>query len=212
MSSTTPIMSAAELSDIRDRVARVENYLKQSTASWLKISQEFASAREKLKTLAFQKFVVDCGFTTAVADKLVKIGNCKSLYASQNSNLVSLVDGWTTLYELTKLQVKQFADLNEACSKQNIKRITRRVISNVKMKQPIKNKLLLVATIEIDECYLNKISAEQFGSIQKAFVCLRDSLNSVNAGFTINPRQKVVTIVADHATANSMRSAASLAA
>ena len=106
MTNSSSALTSIELNDIQLRVDRVRAYMKQSTSAWLSIAAEFSYAKQKFKTLAYQKFVIDCGFTTSVADKLAKIGSCAVLHSEEKLPLVSSAEGWTVLYELAKLDPK----------------------------------------------------------------------------------------------------------
>ena len=49
------------LSDIEERVSRVHNCLRTSTSAWLEVAREFADAKTKLKSIAFERFVNEVG-------------------------------------------------------------------------------------------------------------------------------------------------------
>lgn len=200
---TNSNLSNIELNDIQMRVERVRTYLKQSTSAWLSIATEFSSAKQKLKTLAFQKFVIDCGFTTSVADKLVKIGSCAVLHSEEKLPLVSSAEGWTVLYELSKLEQKQINNLLEVVANDNEKKITRELIYNVANNKPLDAKRLVVASIELDEDKLKSMSLEQFNYIQSRIDALKADIDHINAGFVLKSRSKTVVKIADRARSNS---------
>ena len=200
---TNSNLSNIELNDIQLRVDRVRAYLKQSTSAWLSIATEFSSAKQKLKTLAFQKFVIDCGFTTSVADKLVKIGSCAVLHSEEKLPLVSSAEGWTVLYELSKLEQKQISNLLEVVANDNEKKITRELIYNFANNKPLDAKRLVVASIELDEDKLKSMSLEQFNCIQSCIDALKAEIDRINAGFVLKSRSKTVVKIADRARSNS---------
>lgn len=200
---TNSNLSNIELNDIQLRVDRVRAYLKQSTSAWLSIATEFSSAKQKLKTLAFQKFVIDCGFTTSVADKLVKIGSCALLHSEEKLPLVSSAEGWTVLYELSKLEQKQINNLLEVVANDNEKKITRELIYNFANNKPLDAKRLVVASIELDEDKLKSMSLEQFNYIQSRIDALKAEIDRINAGFVLKSRSKTVVKIADRARSNS---------
>lgn len=200
---TNSNLSNIELNDIQLRVDRVRAYLKQSTSAWLSIATEFSSAKQKLKTLAFQKFVIDCGFTTSVADKLVKIGSCTVLHSEEKLPLVSSAEGWTVLYELSKLEQKQINNLLEVVANDNEKKITRELIYNFANNKPLDAKRLVVASIELDEDKLKSMSLEQFNYIQSRIDALKAEIDRINAGFVLKSRSKTVVKIADRARSNS---------
>src|SRR5262245_8199755 len=107
MSSKDTAFTIEELNDVKARVDRVSAHLVRSTTAWLDVAREFADAKTSLKQHAFERFVNDAGFTKPVADKLIKIGQCKQLYANEARDMVGCIDGWTTLYEVSKLSEKR---------------------------------------------------------------------------------------------------------
>jgi hypothetical protein len=78
--TTNNVFTLEVLADISDRVMRVQSYLKQSTDAWLSIASEFSTAKQLFKTIVYERFVNDAGFTKSVADKLLMIGNQKIFY------------------------------------------------------------------------------------------------------------------------------------
>jgi hypothetical protein len=203
MTNASSTLSNIEMNDIQVRVDRVRGYLKQSTSAWLNIGIEFNNAKTKLKQLAFEKFVIDCGFTTSVADKLVKIGACAVLHTEDKLPLVSSAEGWTVLYELSKLDQKQINNLLKVVANDNEKKLTRELIYNFANNKPLDAKRLVVASIELDEAKLKSMSFEQFNEVQKRINALKTEIDRINAGFILKSRNKTVTKISDRARANS---------
>jgi hypothetical protein len=192
-----------EQNDLQARVDRVRAYLKQSTSAWLSIASECYSAKQKLKQLAYEKFVIECGFTTSVADKLVKIGSCPVLHTEDKLPLVSSAEGWTVLYELSKLDQKQISNLLDVVADNNEKKLTRELIHNFANNKPLDAKRLVVASIELDEVKLKSMSFEQFNEVQNRINALKSEIDRINAGFVLKSRNKTVTKISDLARANS---------
>ncbi len=199
----TNTFSDTELSDIQARVTRVQGFLKQATSAWLSIAYDVAIAKAKLKPLAFQKFVTDCGFTTAVADKLVKIGNCASLHLADNLSLVASIDGWTVLYELSKLESKQISSLLSKIRENPDVKITREVIENFAANRSLVEKRLVLATIEVDDSKLGFMSSEQFRSIKQRIKDLESEIDRINAGVVLRTREKNVIKMSSRAASNT---------
>ena len=78
-------LSTDVLSDIEDRVYRVQNCLRTSTSAWLEVAREFADAKTKLKSIAFERFVNEVGVTKSIADKLVIVGRRSVLFDEKSS-------------------------------------------------------------------------------------------------------------------------------
>ena len=196
-------ISPEVLSEIQKRVDRVHGFLKQATSAWLSISREFAVAREALSQLAYERFVNDVGITKSVADKLVRIGETKVFFVDENLSALSSVEGWTVLYELSKLEQKQIQSLLELVANDSEKKLTRELIHNFANNKPLDAKRLIVASIELDEEKLKSMSFEQFSEVQKRIDLLETEIDRINAGFVLKSREKTVVKIADRARSNS---------
>jgi hypothetical protein len=196
-------LSDYQIADIEARVSRVRSLLKQSTAAWLSIAKEFAIAKKDLKQHAFEAFVNRVGLTKSVSDKLLKIGACNPLFEEQNLEFISSVEGWTVLYELAKLEVKQIYELIEKLRGESKLKLTREVIFNFAKKQPLGDKRLICISVEIDESRLNTISNDKFKDMLSSINDLQQQIDRINAGFVVKKRGKSLDLVERRAAANS---------
>jgi len=203
---TTPkneVLTPAELEDINSRVERVRGYLKQSTSAWLAVAHEIAAAKKNTKTLAFEKFINEAGITKSVADKLLIVGKCNSLYAERNLATVSTAEGWTVLYALATLETKQLQDLLQTIATDSKTKLTREVIFNFVNKKPLDSKRLIVASIEIDEAKMNILTSDKFSEVTKQIDALQRAIDNVNAGFVVKQRNSIIKTLNNRASANS---------
>jgi uncharacterized small protein (DUF1192 family) len=138
-----------------------------------------------------------------VADKLVKIGSCAVLHSEEKLPLVSSAEGWTVLYELSKLEQKQINGLLEVVANDNEKKLTRELIYNFANNKPLDAKRLVVASIELDEDKLKSMSFEQFSEVNKRIDALKAEIDRINAGFVLKSRSKTVVKIADRSRSNS---------
>lgn len=159
-------LSQKELSDIKTRVERVSALVKRSATVWLDVAKEFTDAKAKLKQHAYEKFVNDTGFTKAVADKLLSVGKCKRLYAEELQQVVEQTDGWSTLYELSKLERDKKLDQVIDHVRQNPSmNVTRSVVHSIATgNSPTARDLVLVRIV------VPKSAFEQMGSADKSTV------------------------------------------
>lgn len=195
-------LSPAEIDEVKTRVERVNILFKQSTSAWLNIASEFVAAKNKLKQLAYEKFINDVGVTKSVADKLLKIGSCTSLYAESNLECVSSAEGWTVLYALASLEEKQITALLTIVANDN-KKLTREMIHNFSNNKPLDLKRLIVASIEIDESHIQTLSNEKFNAVKKRINEIQQMIDSVNAGFVLKQRENAIKTISSRAAANS---------
>ncbi len=206
------VLTIAEIEDVNARVERVRGYLKQSTSAWLVVASEFVAAKNKLKTLAFEKFTNEVGITKSVADKLLMIGKCNPLYVESNLEIVSSAEGWTVLYSLATLEPKKIDELLLLIATNNSMRLTREVIFNFANNKPLNERRLIVASIEIDEAKMDVLTNEKFSEVTKQIDALKRVIDSVNAGFIVKQRETTIKKMSGRASANStafvMKSAA----
>ena len=143
-------LSTVVLNDIEERVSRVRNCLRTSTSAWLEVAREFADAKTKLKAIAFERFVNEVGVTKSIADKLVIVGRRPLLFDKSIIDYISTADGWTVLYELAKLDDKKVAEVVEVVRSSPSLRLTRDLIYNVANNRPLNEKIIVLASIEIE--------------------------------------------------------------
>jgi len=196
-------LTPAEIDEVKSRVERVSVLLKQSTSAWLNIASEFVAAKEKLKQLAFEKFINDVGVTKSVADKLLKIGKCAELYVANNLEYVASAEGWTVLYALATLEPKQISALLNTLANSK-KKLTREVIYNYLNNKPLDQKRLIVASIEMDVSHLETLSSETFANVQSRINELKRVIDSINAGFVLKQRMTAIKNISSRATANGI--------
>ena len=205
--NTNSNISPADLVEIqKSYVDRVHAYLKMSTTAWLNIANVIAVAKNKLKPLAYQRFITDCGFTTAVADKLVSVGRCDILRDEKYLPVLASADGWTVVStELSKLAPQKISSLLELVANGNEKKLTREMIYNVSQTiNPLDQKRVIVVSIEIDDSKkLKSLSAEQFSEMQLSINALQKQIDDIHAGFIVKPRKNNIVMIRERAQANS---------
>jgi hypothetical protein len=204
VSNNSNTLSAEVLQEIQTRVDRVNGYLKQSTSVWLSVAREFFVANQALSQHAYERFINDTGFTKSVADKLVLVGKKKCLYAEDKLAFISTVDGWTTLYELTKLEDKKIDQLIDDVKSGSVKRITRDLVANVVNNRPIDDKTLVLATIEMSSSVLQTITVAQSKLIASKLAEIDSVLSAASKIVAYRKRDTKLSEVAEAATANSV--------
>jgi len=165
----TTKLSANDLADVKARVERVVALVKRSATAWLEVAREFANAKDALKQHVYERFVNDAGFTKAVADKLISVGKCKPLFGDKLQGIVTRTDGWSTLYELTKLQQSNKLDgVAKYVSENPTTNVTRSVVQNIASEKAPTEKTLLLAKIVAQESAWNALSASDQKNVNLA--------------------------------------------
>ena len=196
-------LSTDVLSDIEERVSRVRNCLRTSTSAWLEVAREFADAKTKLKSIAFERFVNEVGVTKSIADKLVIVGRRPLLFDEAIIDYISTADGWTVLYELAKLDDKKVAEVVELVRSNPSLRLTRDLIYNVAHNRPINEKTIVLASIEIDSSKLKTVTKAQSDLIATRLADIDRLLSDAHTLVSYRKRSSSVTRVETAAGANS---------
>jgi hypothetical protein len=196
-------LSTDVLSDIEDRVSRVRNCLRTSTSAWLEVAREFADAKTKLKSIAFERFVNEVGVTKSIADKLVIVGRRSVLFDEKIIDYISTAEGWTVLYELAKLDDKKVAEVVELVRSNPSLRLTRDLIYNVANNRPLNEKVIVLASIEIDSSKLKTVTKAQSDLIATRLADIDRLLSDAHTLVSYRKRSSSVTRVETAAGANS---------
>lgn len=154
-------LSPDVLNDIELRVSRVRVCLRTSTTAWLGVAREFADAKACLEQIGFERFANDVGVTKAISDKLVVIGRKQVLFDENIIGHISTADGWTVLYELTKLDDKKVETLVSLLKSDSSLRLTRDLIHNLANNRPLNEKAIVLASVEIDSSRLKTVTTVQ---------------------------------------------------
>jgi hypothetical protein len=95
---------------VEDRANAVAVLVRQSVASWLEIAKHVRDAKTDLNSQDFENFVELTGLTSAICDKLCCVAQSQKLYSDDLSRHSSRLEGWTNLYELSKLKNPELDD------------------------------------------------------------------------------------------------------
>ena len=196
-------LSTDVLSDIEERVFRVRRCLRTSTSAWLEVAREFADAKTKLKSIAFERFVNEVGVTKSIADKLVIVGRRPLLFDEAIIDYISTADGWTVLYELAKLDDKKVAEVVDVVRSNPSLRLTRDLIYNVANNRPLNEKVIVLASIEIDSSKLKTVTKAQSDLIATRLADIDRLLSDAHTLVSYRKRSNSVTRVETAAGANS---------
>ena len=199
----TIILTRNELDDIAVRVKSVQGFMKQSTAAWLSIAREIYKAKNNLKEHAFEKFIEDVRLTKTIAEKLTQVGKCNALYHKPDLDLITSVDGWTVLYELSKLDTKRLTSLFTKLRAGPTIKLTRKVVVDHASGKSSSGKCFVIASIEIDEKELKRLSDQQFKQVEKHVTELKYKINNGDTGFEMKERTKAIQEIEKRTAANS---------
>ena len=88
---------------VEERASIVAALVRHSVTSWLEVAKHVREAKIELPEGDFTIFIQITGLTNAICDKLLRIAQCQRLYEREFQKHCNRLDGWTNLYELSKL-------------------------------------------------------------------------------------------------------------
>ncbi len=89
---------------VEERASIVAALVRHSVTSWLEVAKHVRAAKLELTESDFTIFIQITGLTRAICDKLLRIAQCQRLYEREFQKHCNRLDGWTNLYELSKLK------------------------------------------------------------------------------------------------------------
>ena len=95
---------------VPEYVESINEHLTNATESWLRVAREFADAKTALSKSDFKELLKQTRFTSSTISKLIKIATSERVKKYEPK--LALIDAWSTMHEITKLddeQFKQFA-------------------------------------------------------------------------------------------------------
>lgn len=184
-----------EIADVKARVERVAALVKRSATAWLEVAKEFADAKAKLSQHAYERFVNDAGFTKAVADKLLTVGKCEKLHSDAYEPAISRTDGWSILYELTKLNEKQkLPSVLKYLSENPNARVTRSVVQNLVADKSATEKTLVLVKITVSESEFKNMLSDSKRVLFKTFSQMKLLLSDAPSCVQFVPVEESVSI------------------
>ncbi len=154
---------------VEERASAVSSLVRQSVDTWLQISQHVYDARESLKPDDYEEFVKLAGLTISICDKLIRIAKTPRLYSDGMERHRSRLEGWTTLYEVSKLKPAKIDELVQVMDKSPDLPVTREFIET--FKEPsgrVFKKRTLIGSILIDEDDLQRFDFDQFLKLKES--------------------------------------------
>ncbi len=161
-------------SEIETRASRVRQLLSKSAMTWLDIASEVADAKAILSNTEYETFLKKSALSRPIADKLLSIAKAKILYRDESKEFLDKLEGWTTLYEVAKLDEADVRDMYRQLQKTPAQCLTRSFIQQFKERKIPKNsRQLTVATIALCEDDVKRLDYNEF-------LKLRDNIESVS--------------------------------
>ena len=156
-----------ELKDIEARAARVTSLLRKSANLWLTVAKEVQEAKQTLSPEAFQSFLQKTSLTTAVADKMPRIAKTADLYSDETKKHIQKFEGWSTLYEASKLKPDERKELIDTLNKKPELVVTRAFIQSFrKTSQSTKKSETVIVEIKVSDDDISRFDYDNFSELK----------------------------------------------
>ena len=152
-----------EQKDAEIRASKLKVLLKKSANLWLEAATQVSDAKSNLGPNADSLFLTKAALTTAIADKLLRIAIQPVLYSDEMKPHISKLEGWSTLYEASKLKKQEMSNLLSALDKDKDLVLSRSVIQSFRSNNKIIAKAnMIVAQITINEDDIKRLGYDQY--------------------------------------------------
>jgi hypothetical protein len=201
MDTNSEKLTPNELKDIAERVRKVKSLVRKSADAWLEAAKEVATAKGDLTRLAFERFCTDAGFTKSVADKLIRIGKCDRLYQREAGKHIGAIDGWSTLYEVSKLEDHQITELWDKLESKPSLPLSRSVVQELRG-SPGGNRTLVFLTIEGQEGNIDRLTRTQIEDFEELLWELKGIFRNLPTAFVMREHKPAIEELAKRSIAD----------
>jgi len=91
---------------VPEYVESIKEHLTNATEAWVRVAREFADAKDALSKSDFDDLQNRTRVSYSTVCKLIKIATSERI--KQNESKLALIDAWSTLHEIAKLDDEQF--------------------------------------------------------------------------------------------------------
>ena len=159
--------SLNHINDIESRAARVSSLLRTSATVWLEIAKEVYDAKLNLSSDDFSVFLQKASLTTAIADKMPRIAKTADLYSDEFKKHVQKFEGWSTLYEASKLKSDEHKELIDTLNKKPEQVVTRAFIQSFrKPSQSSKKSETVIVEIKVSDDDISRFDYDNFSELK----------------------------------------------
>lgn len=192
----------AEQEDAIARAVRVSCLLKKSATLWLEVAREVTEAKNTLSKSGFELFLEKASLSQSIADKMPRIAEASILYLDESKTHLEKLEGWTTLYEVSKLPEPNVREMYKELERNPDQALTRSFIQQFKPINPNAPKPPInVATITLSEDDLQRIDYNELDRFKSDLISIQRIIDAsiVAAGMRLNSKalERVEDIVSN---------------
>jgi hypothetical protein len=202
MTTSTQILPTApnvdNLKDIEARAARVSSLLRTSATVWLEIAKEVYDAKQSLSADDFNIFLRQASLTTAVADKMPRIAKTADLYSDEAKKHIQKFEGWSTLYEASKLNSDERKELIDHLNKNPDLEVSRAFIQSFrKATKSVQKSETIIVEIKFNDADISRINYDQFLNLKEEIDNIRRKIDRLSPAVSITVKDDKISKIED---------------
>ena len=180
---------------VQERAAIVTALVRQSVSSWLEIANCVKAAKRELTKLDFETFVELTGLTKPICDKLFRIAKCDKLYDPEINKHTSRLEGWTNLYELSKLNNPELDQFVTALDRDQTVSVTKDFIRSFRAsspKKPASPQQTIVAKIVLSDDDIGRLDLVEFEKLKDMIEQITRMIDAASPAISIDVLDNVI--------------------
>jgi hypothetical protein len=184
--------------DIESRAARVSALLRTSATVWLEIAKEVYEAKVTLSPEDFSIFQRKASITAAVADKMPRIAKTADLYSDEAKKNIQKFEGWSTLYEASKLKSDERKELLDTLNKNPDLEVSRAFIQSFrKTSQSTKKSDTVIVEIKVSDDDISRFDYDNFSELKAQIDEIQRKIDRLSPAVSITVKDDKISKIED---------------
>ena len=154
---------------VEERATAVSSLVRQSVSSWKEVAKHVKAAKAELSDEDYLDFVKLTGLTGPICDKLCRVAQSDNLYSDEMNKHSGRLEGWTNLYELSKLTNPELDEFVLTLDSDRTVPVTREFIQSFKAgasKPSSSRKQSVVAKIMFSHDEIGRLDLTEFEKLK----------------------------------------------
>jgi hypothetical protein len=198
--TSIPIQNSLSKSndDIEARAACVSLLLRTSATVWLEIAKEVYDAKQSLSSDDFSIFLKKASLTTAVADKMPRIAKTADLYSDEAKKHIQKFEGWSTLYEASKLKSDERKELLDTLNKNPDLEVSRAFIQSFrKANSSVKKSETVIVEIKVNDADISRFNYDSFSELKAQIDEIQRKIDRLSPAISITVKDDKISKIED---------------
>lgn len=180
--------------DIESRAARVSSLLRTSATIWLEIAKEVYDAKLSLSSDDFSIFLQKASLTTAVADKMPRVAKTADLYSDEAKKHIQKFEGWSTLYEASKLKSDERKELLDTLNKNPDLEVSRAFIQSFrKATKSVQKSETIIVEIKVNDADISRFNYDNFSELKTQIDEIKRKIDRLSPAINITVKDDKIS-------------------